>query len=214
MNFCKRRGTKAAKKLPDDFQTLKAKYLERIKAKVKQFNIPPQLIINIGETGVPIVPVSQWTLEETGSTSVPITGLDDKRQITALLACTVCGDLLDPQLLYQGTTERCHPPRYVKFSGRLGHLAFFVTLVYARHGEKICLEDSETMGHSSESTAQTPSRSTWFGDPGCLQGTCTAQQMFWMSLERLVLSWSMYQVTAPVSSSPSTSVSTGSLRIN
>ena len=84
---------------------------------MKQFNIPPQLIINLDETGVPIVPVSQWTLEETGSTSVPITVLDKKkrREIAALLACTVCGDLLDPQLLYQGTTERCHPPPCVNF---------------------------------------------------------------------------------------------------
>ena len=114
MHFCKRRGTKAAKKLPDDFQTLKAKYFKRTAAKVKQFNIHPQLIINNDETGVPIVPVSQWTLEETGSTSVPITGLDDKK-ITVLLLCTVCEDLLNPQLLYQGTTERCHPPRYVNF---------------------------------------------------------------------------------------------------
>ena len=36
MNFCKRQGSKAAKKLPDDFQMLKAKYLKRITAKVKQ----------------------------------------------------------------------------------------------------------------------------------------------------------------------------------
>ena len=108
-------GTKAAKKVPVDFQTLKAKYLERITARVKQFHVPPQLIIIFYETGVPSVPVSQWTPEETGSTSVSSTGLDDKRQITAIVAFAVRGDLLDPQLLYQDTTDRCHPPRYVNF---------------------------------------------------------------------------------------------------
>ena len=33
---------------------------------------------------------------------VEITGLEDKRQITALLSCTMSSDLLPPQLLFQG----------------------------------------------------------------------------------------------------------------
>ena len=36
-------------------------------------------------------------------------GTDDKRQITALLACTLSGKLLPPQLIYQGLTDACHP---------------------------------------------------------------------------------------------------------
>ena len=44
-----------------------------------------------------------------GAKPVEITGLEDKRQITALLSCTMSGDLLPPQLLYQGKTENCHP---------------------------------------------------------------------------------------------------------
>lgn len=39
-----------------------------------------------------------------------ITGLEDKRQITALLSCTMSGKLLPPQILYQGKTDQCHPP--------------------------------------------------------------------------------------------------------
>jgi hypothetical protein len=37
-----------------------------------------------------------------------ITGLEDKRQITALLSCIMSGNLLPPQLLYQGKTANCH----------------------------------------------------------------------------------------------------------
>lgn len=44
-----------------------------------------------------------------GEKSVPISGLDDKREITVLLAVTLAGEYLPPQLLYQGKTERCHP---------------------------------------------------------------------------------------------------------
>lgn len=35
--------------------------------------------------------------------------MDDKRQITAVLAFSQSGDLLPPQLLYQGLTDKCHP---------------------------------------------------------------------------------------------------------
>ena len=38
-----------------------------------------------------------------------ITGLEDKRQITALLSCTMSSTLLPPQILYQGKTDQCHP---------------------------------------------------------------------------------------------------------
>lgn len=39
---------------------------------------------------------------------VPIAQIDDKRQMTVLMACTQSGKLLPPQLLYQGKTEACH----------------------------------------------------------------------------------------------------------
>ena len=38
-----------------------------------------------------------------------ITGFEDKRQITALLSCTMSGTLLPPKILYQGKTDQCHP---------------------------------------------------------------------------------------------------------
>jgi hypothetical protein len=40
---------------------------------------------------------------------VSIKGLDDKREITALLAVTSQCTMLPPQLLYSGKTMACHP---------------------------------------------------------------------------------------------------------
>lgn len=40
---------------------------------------------------------------------VPIIGIEDKREITALLTITLAGELLPPQLIYAGKTNRCHP---------------------------------------------------------------------------------------------------------
>jgi len=59
--------------------------------------------------GPKIVPVSKWTLANQGANQVPITRLDDKREITALLAVSLAGEVLHPQLIYKGVSNRCHP---------------------------------------------------------------------------------------------------------
>ena len=109
MNFVKRKGTKAARKVPADVDEIKQAYIERIRQKVNANNIPSELVLNLDETGLPIVPVSNWTLDVEGASQVALTGMEDKRQITAVLTCTASGVLLPPQLLYRGTTDRCHP---------------------------------------------------------------------------------------------------------
>lgn len=68
--------------------------------------IPHELVINWDQTGIHYVPVGQW---KSGSKRVEIVANDDKRQITAVLAGTLTGDFLPPQLIYKGTTPRCLP---------------------------------------------------------------------------------------------------------
>ena len=48
-------------------------------------------------------------MNKAGEKIIPITNLDDKQQITAVLAITMNGSYLAPQLIYQGKTEGCHP---------------------------------------------------------------------------------------------------------
>lgn len=107
--FVKRKGTKAARKLPDNFADLKDDFLRRVADTVKEHDIPPSLVVNIDETALPIIPESNWTLEESGARQVSITGLDDKRQLTAFVGCTMDGQVLPPQLLNEGSPDRCHP---------------------------------------------------------------------------------------------------------
>ena len=71
--------------------------------------IPPELIINFDQTGLKYVPVGDWTMAKKGSKSVPIFGLGDKRQITAVFASTLSGMFLPPQLIYEGKTKACLP---------------------------------------------------------------------------------------------------------
>lgn len=48
-------------------------------------------------------------MERKGTKRIEIIAIDDKRQITCVLACTMSGHFLPVQLIYQGTTPKCHP---------------------------------------------------------------------------------------------------------
>lgn len=76
---------------------------------VKMEEIPDQLVLNWDHTAIKIVPSSSWTMEKRGTKRVEIEGLDDKRQITAVFACSLTGKFLPIQLIYQGSTTKCLP---------------------------------------------------------------------------------------------------------
>ena len=109
MNFVKYKGTNSANLPPSDFEKVKNDFLERVKTVVLQNQIVPQMVINWNQTAVRLVPYSDWTMEEQGSNKISIKRRIDKRDITALLSITLLGNILPPQLLYTGKTERCHP---------------------------------------------------------------------------------------------------------
>ena len=47
-------------------------------------------------------------MNHSGAKVLVISKSDDKRQVTAMLASTLTGEFLMPQILYQGKTNRCH----------------------------------------------------------------------------------------------------------
>ena len=110
MNFTKTRGTTKSKLPVEEFNKLKASFLQDIVDNVTMEEIPPQLIFNWDQTGLNLVPVASWTMELKGSKRVEIKGLDDKRQITGVFCGTLVGEFLPIQLIYDGKTYRCHPP--------------------------------------------------------------------------------------------------------
>lgn len=44
-----------------------------------------------------------------GLKRVEVAGLGDERQLTAVLAASLAGDFLPPQVIYSGKTQRCLP---------------------------------------------------------------------------------------------------------
>ena len=82
MGFVQRKAaTKTKTSLSkSEFELAKKSYLKKIKKAVVDAKISPEMVINWDQTGVNVVPASQWTQEERGSSRV-----------------------------YEGKTERCHP---------------------------------------------------------------------------------------------------------
>ena len=78
MNFVKRKGSTAAKLPPSEFENLKQSYLERIKEAVFSNNIVPQMVINMDQTAISLVPSSSWTMDERGKNKIVIKGIEDK----------------------------------------------------------------------------------------------------------------------------------------
>ncbi len=76
---------------------------------VSMEEIPPELILNWDQTGIHLVPASRWTMDLEGSKRVEVSGVNDKRQITAVFCGSLVGDFLPIQLIYKGKTQRCHP---------------------------------------------------------------------------------------------------------
>ena len=109
MGFVRRKVTTKAKISVEDFEPIKKDYLLDIEVVVAMDEIPMELIINFDQTGIHYVPVSDWTMAEEGTKRVELVGKDDKRQPTAVLAGSMSGEFLPPQLIYQGKTTRCLP---------------------------------------------------------------------------------------------------------
>ena len=109
MGNMKRKSSNAGKVTVACFQEVQEEFLADIKAEVIMNEVHPDLIYNWDQTAIHFVPTGQWTMHRYKEKVIPIAGSDDKRQITAVLAVTMTGEYLPPQLIYQGKNPRCHP---------------------------------------------------------------------------------------------------------
>ena len=83
-------------------------------------NVPTELVINWDQTGINYVSVSEWTMDQEGAKRVEMIGKDDKWQLTAVFACSMSGDFLQIQMVYEGKTIK-YLPKF-QFPDNWGHL--------------------------------------------------------------------------------------------
>ena len=72
-------------------------------------DVPKRLTFNCDQTEVFFTPCKMYTMASRGAKQVNRQGFDDMRGITMLSTVNANGNLLPPQVIYQGTTNRCHP---------------------------------------------------------------------------------------------------------
>ena len=110
MEWVKRKGTTGKVEPSEKFlDEEKITFQREISKVVTDHDIPLDLVLNLDQTPLSYVSPGKYTFCMKGSTTVPIKGVDDKRQITATFTVSASGVFLPIQLIYQGKTKRCLP---------------------------------------------------------------------------------------------------------
>ena len=155
MGFGLRRKTTAKVLTPEGaLKEAELKFHHQIVDYVEKYQIPPWLIINFDQTPSNYVQISSNRMEKKGTKNVPISGIDDKRSITATFSITMENKFFPMQLKYKGKTSHSLPkiqfPNGLSLSANLKHcsnrtesLKFFkeIILPYVKtEGERLGLE--------------------------------------------------------------------------
>ena len=110
MDWVKRKGTtEEVEPCAKFLEAEKCSFERAISKFVSEHDIPLDLVLNLDQTPLSYVSPGKYTFDLEGSTTVPIKGVDSKRQITATLTVSTSGSLLPIQPIYNGKTKRCLP---------------------------------------------------------------------------------------------------------
>ena len=81
MGLVQRKATTATSKYTEE---MKANFMQDVVSTIVVEDIPPELIVNWDETGIKMVPCTQWTMEKQGTRIVELTGMKDKCQMAPI----------------------------------------------------------------------------------------------------------------------------------
>ena len=110
MNWAKRNGTTGKIEASKQFLLEeKLTFQKKISDVIFEHDILKELIINLDQTPLSYVSPGKYTFDVKGVETVPIKGIDDKRQITATFAISMSGEFLPIQVIYEGKSKRCLP---------------------------------------------------------------------------------------------------------
>ena len=104
-----RKGTRAAQKLPVDWENQCEKSAIRKAYLFKEYDIPAESYANSDQTQRLYAAGNKLTYAETGAKQVSVIGGDEKRAFTVLVTITAAGLMLPFQAIYQGKTDRSCP---------------------------------------------------------------------------------------------------------
>jgi hypothetical protein len=141
--WSERRATRAAQKIPDDWEQLCLDSFLRIAYGIKEEDIPPELFVNSDQTQVVYAQGCKLTWTKTGSRQVTVIGEDEKRAFTIVVSISNSGELLPFQAIYQGHTTKSCPsksaPNYDEAKGAGFRFEFSKSKTYWSTQETMCL---------------------------------------------------------------------------
>ena len=118
MGYTKRMGTTTRPPVPQGlYDECRRAYLSDIEEKMKKHSIPPELVLNSDQTPSSYMSVGRATMAASGSSSVPIKGLTDKRNITLTFVVSLAGEFLPLQIIYGGKTAASLPRGFQFLAG-------------------------------------------------------------------------------------------------
>ena len=110
MDWVKRKGTTGkVEPCPKFLEEKKFTFQRAISKFVSDHDIPLELVLNLDQTPLSYVSPGKYTLDLKGSKTVPVKGVDDKRQIAATFTVTVSGSFLPIQIINSGNIKRSIP---------------------------------------------------------------------------------------------------------
>ena len=106
MGFARRVGTTGKVEIPAGAKReVELTFLHEVVNNMEKFQIPSSLVLNLDQSNSKYVSKYKTTMAEKGSNSVPISGLSDKRSMTASFTITLNRKFLPMQLIYGEKTN-------------------------------------------------------------------------------------------------------------
>jgi hypothetical protein len=101
--FTYKKATTSGQKLPEDWEAQVSLMIDRAAAVIATHKVAhPSLVINWDQSAVILMPSPMYTYHSKKDKHVGIVGQDEKRQVTAVVAGTLSGELLPLQMIFTG----------------------------------------------------------------------------------------------------------------
>ena len=134
MGWSMRCATRAAQKLPKDWEDQCERSFFRKAYIIKEQDIPPPLYVNSDQAQMVYAPGNRMTWAPMGSKQVSLVGVDGKRAFTLLVSVSADGSLLPFQAIYSGMSDLSCPstnaPHYADCQNLGFHFDFSGTKTY------------------------------------------------------------------------------------
>ncbi|KIM34882.1 hypothetical protein M413DRAFT_44794, partial [Hebeloma cylindrosporum] len=111
LNWSERKATRAAQKIPDDWEEKCEKSFLRKAYSIKEYDIPSALYVNSDQTQVVYAPGDKMTYAPIGAKQVSLVGGDEKRAFTLMVSVANDGTLLPFQAIYAGLSTASRPSK-------------------------------------------------------------------------------------------------------